>query len=61
MNGEKLWNEIEDFMFDYAYDGDNYCETYIDVKYSRKALYAFLDRKIEEIKKLGLEVEEEEE
>lgn len=50
MTGEKLWSEIENFMLDYYYDERNYCETYIDVKYSSKALYDFLDKKIEEIR-----------
>lgn len=49
MTGEKLWNENEDFLYDYD-DGKNYCETYIDVKYSHKAIEAFLDKKIKEIK-----------
>lgn len=49
MNGEKLWEEIEDFLYDYD-DGKNYCETYIDVKYSHKAIADFLDKKIEEVK-----------
>lgn len=50
MTGEKLWSEIENFMLDYYYDTDNYCEEYIDVKYSKKALYDFLNKKIEEIR-----------
>jgi len=50
MTGEKLWSEIENFMLDYYYDTDNYCEDYIDVKYSKKALYDFLNKKIEEIR-----------
>lgn len=49
MNGEKLWNEIENFLYDY-YDGKNFCETYIDVKYSKKAITSFLEKKIKEIK-----------
>lgn len=50
MNGEKLWNEIEDFLYDYEGDRKNFCETYIDVKYSKKAITSFLDKKIKEIK-----------
>lgn len=49
MNGEKLWEEIEDFLYDYD-DGKNYCDTYIDVKYNTTAVTAFLESKIEEIK-----------
>lgn len=50
MTGAELWEEIEDFLYDY-YNGNNYCETYIDTKYSRKAIEKFLDEKIKEIKK----------
>lgn len=49
MSGEKLWDEIEDFLYDYD-DGKNFCETYIDVKYSKKAITSFLEKKIKEIK-----------
>lgn len=59
MTGEKLWSEIENFMLDYYYDTDNYCETYIDIKYSKKALCAFLDKKIEEIRNSKEKQEEE--
>ena len=31
MTGAELWEEIEDFLYDY-YNGNNYCETYIDTK-----------------------------
>ena len=50
MTGEKLWGELEDFIYDYE-ASDEYCETYIDAKYSRKAVASFLDEKIKEIKK----------
>ena len=49
MTGEELWKEIKDFLHDYD-NGENYCETYIDVGYSRKAIEKFLDEKIKELK-----------
>lgn len=50
MTGEELWEEIETFLENYD-NGGNYCETYLDIGYSHKAIENFLDEKIEEIRK----------